>query len=64
MSRRKSNTEVLVFRDENQNKATLATNGSRFVSQVGAQAKEHKTLFSGISYLESCGYSYDHITTV
>lgn len=39
--------------------ATIATDGRRHVSQIIQSAKEHSTLSSAISYLESLGYSID-----
>lgn len=39
--------------------ATIATDGRRHVSQIIQSAKEHPTLSSAISYLESLGYSID-----
>lgn len=39
--------------------ATIATDGRRHVSQIIQPAKEHPTLSSAISYLESLGYSID-----
>ena len=51
--------EVLSFR-LGDNLATVATDGvRRHVSQIIQSAKDHPTLSSAISYLESLGYSID-----
>ena len=39
--------------------ATIATDGKRHVSQIIAQAKEHRTLSAAISYLEAQGFSIE-----
>lgn len=50
--------EVLAFR-RGDTRATIATDGSRHVSQVGARAQDHRTLTAAIAYLVSQGYSID-----
>lgn len=47
--------EVLSFR-RGDNLATIATNGTRHVSQEFELCKEHATLSKAISYLEAKGY--------
>lgn len=51
-------TEVLSFQ-RGDNLATIATNGTRHVSQEFELVKEHSTLSKAISYLEAKGYSID-----
>lgn len=48
--------EVMTFEKEDQ-RATVATNGLRHVTQVGMVLKEHQTLIQAISYIESKGYN-------
>lgn len=50
--------EVLSF-IHGDNLATIATDGCRHVSQEIELVKEHPTLRSAISYLESKGYQID-----
>ena len=50
--------EVLSFQ-RGDNLATIATDGTRHVSQEMELAKEHSTLSKAISYLEAKGYSID-----
>ena len=50
--------EVLSF-IHGDNLATIATDGCRHVSQEIELVKEHPTLKSAISYLESKGYQID-----
>lgn len=50
--------EVLSF-IHGDNLATIATDGRRHVSQEIELVKEHPTLKSAISYLESKGYQID-----
>lgn len=50
--------EILSF-TKGELQATIATDGRRHVSQIIQSAKEHPTLSSAISYLESLGYSID-----
>lgn len=47
--------EVLSFRNGD-NLATIATDGTRHVSQEFELSKEHATLSKAISYLEAKGY--------
>lgn len=47
--------EVLSFR-RGDNLATIATDGTRHVSQELELSKEHATLSKAISYLEAKGY--------
>lgn len=47
--------EVLSFRNGD-NLATIATDGTKHVSQEFALCKEHATLSKAISYLEAKGY--------
>lgn len=49
-------TEVLKFERDGQ-VATIATNGQRHVSQVGAVAVEHASLTRAIAYLAKQGYN-------
>lgn len=49
-------TEVLSFR-RGDNLATIATNGTRHVSQELELVKEHSTLARAIGYLEAKGYN-------
>lgn len=49
-------TEVLSFR-RGDNLATIATNGTRHVSQEIELVKEHSTLSRAIGYLEAKGYN-------
>lgn len=55
MSRIKNEVEVLSFRNGD-NLATIATDGTRHVSQEFELSKEHATLSNAISYLEAKGY--------
>lgn len=50
--------EVLHFR-RGDNAASIATSGSRHVSQEYMVIKEHKSLEKAISYLEAKGYNID-----
>lgn len=50
--------EVLSFQ-RGDNLATIATDGTRHVSQEIELVKEHSTLSKAISYLEAKGYSID-----
>lgn len=58
MSKEQHPVEVLSFQRED-NLATIATDGTRHVSQEFELVKEHSTLSNAISYLESKGYSID-----
>lgn len=49
-------TEVLSFK-RGDNLATIATNGTRHVSQEFELVKEHSTLSRAIGYLEAKGYN-------
>ncbi len=49
-------TEVLSFK-RGDNLATIATSGTRHVSQEFELVKEHSTLLRAIGYLESKGYN-------
>ena len=49
-------TEVLSFK-RGDNLATIATNGTRHVSQEFELVKEHSTLARAIGYLEAKGYN-------
>lgn len=51
-------TEVLSF-VRGDNLATVATSGSRHVSQEFQCVKEHTSLTKAISYLEAKGYTID-----
>lgn len=51
-------TEVLSF-VRGDNLATIATSGSRHVSQEFQCVKEHTSLTKAISYLEAKGYTID-----
>lgn len=55
MSRIQNEVEVLSFRNGD-NLATIATDGTRHVSQEFELSKEHATLLKAISYLEAKGY--------
>lgn len=55
MSRIQNEVEVLSFRNGD-NLATIATDGTRHVSQEFELSKEHATLSKAISYLEAKGY--------
>ena len=50
--------EVLSF-NRGDNLATIATDGSRHVSQEIELVKEHSSLKAAISYLEAKGYEID-----
>lgn len=50
--------EVLNF-SRGDNRATIATNGVRHVTQEIENIKEHKTLTAAISYLEAKGYDIE-----
>lgn len=55
MSNSQHEVEVLSFRNGD-NLATIATDGTRHVSQEFELSKEHATLSKAISYLEAKGY--------
>lgn len=50
--------EVLTFRNGD-NLATIATDGTRHISQEIELVKEHCTLKRAIAYLEAKGYTID-----
>lgn len=57
MDHKNNITEVLSFIRRGDNLATIATNGTRHVSQEIELVKEHSTLARAIGYLEAKGYN-------
>ena len=58
MNKNTNPVEVLSFQ-RGENLATIATDGTRHVSQEFELVKEHSTLSKAISYLEAKGYDID-----
>lgn len=58
MTKNEHPTEVLSFR-RGDNLATIATDGTRHVSQEFEFTREHSTLTAAISYLCAKGYTID-----